>query len=72
MLNNGVWVATMDSERFSWMAVGQTHEEAINAVFKEWNYGKGYEHRKPMTEMELVENYGLYAEFIEFGKCEWY
>ena len=71
MLTNGVWVAEMDSERFSWMAVGRTEEEAIQAVVKEWNHGIGCANREPMTEEELVDNYGLGAMFYEFGKCEW-
>ena len=71
MLINGAWVATMESERFSWMAVGRTEEEAIQAVVREWNYGAGCDHRVPMTEEELVEEYSLYANFLEFGKCEW-
>lgn len=72
MTTNGVWVALMDSESFSWKAVGRTEEEAITAVVNEWNYGVGCERRDPMTEEELVDYYGLQAEFIEFGKCEWY
>ena len=72
MLTNGVWVVEMDSERYTWKAVGKTEKEAIQAVVKEWNYGAGCDNREPMTEEELVEEYGLCAEFYEFGKCEWY
>ena len=71
MFENGVWVAEMDSERFSWMAVGRTKEEAIQSVVREWNHGIGCENRVPMTEEELIDNYGLGAMFYEFGKCEW-
>ena len=72
MLTNGVWVVEMDSERFTWKAVGRTQEEAIQAVVQEWNYGAGCQNRKPTTREELIYNYGLCAEFYEFGKCEWY
>lgn len=71
-MKNGVWVAMMDSENFSWKAVGRTEEEAITAIVKEWNEGVMCERRDPMTEEELVDYYGLGAEFFEFGKCDWY
>lgn len=71
MLKNGVWIAMMETERFSWRAAGKTAAEAINSVVWEWNYGIGHERRMPMTEEELVYHYGLYAEFLEFGKCKW-
>lgn len=71
MLKNGVWVANMDTERFSWRAAGRTEQEAMNTVVREWNHGIGHERREPMTEEELMEYYGLYAEFLEFGRCKW-
>lgn len=71
MFKNGVWVAMMDTEHFSWRAAGMTEEEAMNSIVREWNHGIGHEHREPMTEEELVEYYGLYAEFLEFGRCKW-
>lgn len=72
MLTNGVWIAEMESETFSWKSVGKTDEEAIQAVVKEWNHGTGCQYLEPMTEEELIDNYGLGADFYEFGKCEWY
>ena len=72
MTTNGVWVAMMDAERFSWRAAGMTEQEAMNSIVREWNHGIGCERRDPMTEEELVDYYGLQAEFLEFGKCEWY
>ncbi len=69
---NGVWVATMESEHYEWMAVGKTEEEARNAIAKEWNEGKGHGRRDPMTLDELHEYYGVYCRFLEFGKCEWH
>lgn len=71
MTTNGVWVALMDTERFSWRAAGRTEEEAMNTVVREWNHGIGHERREPMTAEELMEYYGLYAEFLEFGRCKW-
>lgn len=71
MLTNGVWVAEMETEHFSWIAAGMTAEEAINAVVREWNHGIGHERREPMTKEELEDYYCLYAEFLEFGRCKW-
>jgi hypothetical protein len=67
---DGVWVARMESESYSWTAVGKTEEEAINAIAKEWNKGKGCVRRDPMNVDELGEYYGIYCEFIKFGECD--
>ncbi len=71
MLKNGVWVAMMDTERFSWRAAGMTEQEAMNTIVWEWNHGVGHERRFPMTKEELMDYYGLCAEFLEFGRCKW-
>lgn len=67
---NGAWVATMESESYSWVAVGKTEKEAMNAIAKEWNEGRGHTRRDPMTADELGEYYGIYCEFIKFGECD--
>ena len=64
----GVWIATMDSERYEWKAVGRTKEEAINALVTEWNKS---ERRTKMTREELEDYYGIECEFMKYGKCEW-
>lgn len=64
----GVWIAEMDSERYSWKSVGRTEEEAINGIVIEWNKSN---RRTPMTKEELEEFYGISCEFISYGKCEW-
>ena len=64
----GAWVATMDSESFEWKAVGQTEDEAIDAIVTEWNKS---EWREEMTREELEDEYCIWCEFIEYGKCEW-
>jgi hypothetical protein len=68
---NGVWVATMDSENFTWTAIGLNEDEARNAIAKEWNDGVSNWHRDKMNVEELHEYYGINCRFIEFGKCEW-
>ena len=68
---NGVWVAMMESESYTWTAVGLTKDEAIEAIVKEWNEGFGNERREDMTLDELNNWYGIGCEFIEFGKCNW-
>ncbi len=65
----GVWVATMDSEKYEWKAVGATEDEAIDAIVTEWNKDKF--HRTEMTREELDDYYGISCEFMEYGKCEW-
>ena len=65
---NGVWVATMHSENFDWVAVGKTEDEALNAIAHEWSKSK---YREPMSLEELKEYYGIYCRVIEFGQCEW-
>lgn len=68
---NGVWIATMYSENYEWIAIGKTKDEAIDAIVKEWQEGVGYERRDKMTKEELQDYYGINCEFLEFGKCEW-
>lgn len=68
---NGVWIATMESESYTWTGVGLTKDEAIEAIVKEWNEGSGNEYREEMALEELNNYYGINYEFIEFGKCNW-
>ena len=64
----GVWIATMDSERYEWKSVGRTKDEAINGIATEWNKST---RRIAMTREELEEYYGIDCEFIKYGECEW-
>ena len=64
----GVWVATMSSESYDWMAVGQTEDEAVNAIVKEWNKSAN---RVAMTREELEDYYCIWREFVKIGECEW-
>ena len=64
----GVWVATMSSESYDWMAVGQTEDEAVNAIVKEWNKSAN---RVKMTREELEDYYCIWREFVKIGECEW-
>jgi hypothetical protein len=64
----GVWVATTSSESYDWMAVGQTEDEAVNAIVKEWNKGAN---RAKMTREELEDYYCIWREFVKIGECEW-
>ena len=68
---NGVWVATMETEHYSWKAVGRTEEEAVLAIVNEWTHGVGCERRTPMTREELEEYYGINRWSIKFGQCIW-
>lgn len=68
---NGVWVATMESEHYTWMAIGLNEDEARGAIAKEWNEGRGNECRDKMTLEELDEYYEINCEFVKFGQCNW-
>ena len=68
---NGVYIAIMYSENYTWTGVGKTKDEAIMAIVKEWNGGSGSQSREQMTLNELNDWYGIGCEFIEFGKCLW-
>lgn len=64
----GVWVATMYSENFDWIAVGKTEDEARRAIATEWNKSP---YRDEMTLEDLQDYYGINCRIIEFGQCEW-
>lgn len=67
----GVWIATMESENYTWTAVGKTKAEAINAIVTEWNEGIGSSRRETMTKKQLEDYYGIGCDFMKFGKCQW-
>ena len=71
MSKNGVWIATMETEHYTWTAIGKTQDEAIEAIVNEWQNGVGCENRVDMTREELEDYYGFNYEFIEFGQCKW-
>ena len=68
---NGVWVATMETEHYTWTAVGKTEDEAVNAIVTEWNEGNGSNRRDTMSKDELEEYYGIRCDYYKFGKCQW-
>lgn len=68
---NGVWVATMETEHYTWTAVGKTEDEAINAIVNEWQNGAGHECRDKMVREVLEDYYGINCDYYEFGKCQW-
>ena len=68
---NGVWVATMETEHYTWTAVGKTEDEAIHAIVDAWQNGPGYEDRYTMTREQLEDWYGINYDYYEFGKCQW-
>lgn len=68
---DGVWVAEMETEHYTWRAVGRTEEEAVLAIENEWAHGRGCERRTPMTREELEEYYGINRWAMIFGQCKW-
>jgi hypothetical protein len=59
------WVATMNSEHFEWVALGETKEQAGKALLRRWNKHKiamakyGREVESFRTWSELNEYYGI-------------
>ena len=68
---NGVWFAEMETEHYTWRAIGRTEEEAVLAIENEWAHGVGAENRVQMTREELEEYYGIRRWSMKFGKCIW-
>ena len=68
---NGVWVAIMETEHYTWRAVGKTEEEAVQAIVNEWQNGSGWAYRIHLTREELEGYYGINRWFIKFGQCKW-
>jgi len=73
-----VWVAEMESERFSWIAVGATPKEAETALAKRWD-----EHAEMMNRYHegdvpkwnegfngtpVGEYYGMWLRELQLGK----
>lgn len=54
-----VYVSQMDSENFSWIAVGETPEKAERAILKLWNSAP--ERRERKTLKQLKEYYGMWT-----------
>lgn len=66
-----VWYAEMETEHYTWRAIGRTEEEAVLTIVNEWAHGSGCEYRTPMTREELEEYYGISRWAMKFGKCMW-
>ena len=45
-------VAMMESESMSWMALGNTEDEAKEAILKKWN-----DHMTRLAEMDMYEHF---------------
>ena len=70
-----VYVAQMETESFSWLSVGETEEQAKDAVLKRWNrnvksqseyYGTPYK----KWDMETLESYyEVTVERVGMGEC---
>lgn len=64
------YIAIMETEHFSWLAVGKTEEEARNAIAKAWNKKDGY-HRERQTTEQLDSYYGINVYDLADGECHW-
>ena len=75
-----MFVATMESENKSWIALGETIEEAKDAILEKWN-----DDQRDMVQRgwlnsptyfrsvnKLDEEYGIIVQAIELGECRVY
>lgn len=72
-----MYIAMMDSESKTWMALGGTSEEAQGALLNEWNaqqrelYARGYIEEKALFESveDLEEEYEIVIINVPRGGC---
>ena len=62
------YIAQMETENFSFVAIGRTEEEAKRAIVKEWNKSP---YRKRATVKSLEEYYGFYINALAYGECSY-
>lgn len=73
-----VWVAEMETESFSWIAVGETAKEAEKALAKRWDehaevmnrdYGGGVpKWNEGFRSTSVGEYYGMWLRELQLGK----
>ena len=74
-----MFVAIMESEHYSWMALGNTEEQAMDAIREAWNkHQRGVFKRDGDFEMlsfetneDLNNYYGIWVEELKPGQCKW-
>ena len=67
IIHSAVIVAIMKSETYSWVALGNTKTEAMNAIVEEWNDGNRL--RKNVTLEELIKWYEIRTYKLKPGEC---
>ena len=65
MKSDGAFVAVMETEHFSFHALGRTEDEAKRAVAEKFHELA----TERMTIRQLEEHYGLYAVRLGFGEA---
>ena len=60
-----MFIAQMESENYSWIAIGETEKEAKEAIVNKWNDST----REPMTVEKLDEYYGIATMSLKKGEC---
>lgn len=62
------WLAVMETEHFTFTALGETEAEAFAALRRAWRaHGKQYDAPDLMPAAEAVEYYGASAVHMPFG-----
>jgi hypothetical protein len=71
----GVWVVTMESEHYTWLAVGRTREEALAGLRARWDKAmEGIPGAKTWKEFskavgeDVADYYGAHVRRVAFGK----
>ena len=75
-----MFVATMESESLSWMALGETEEDAENAILEKWNLhqrnlvNNGWKNSPDyyMSAKRLEEEYGITVTELEVNECKYW
>ena len=73
-----MFVAQMNSESYSWIALGETREQAGEAIRKKWNKRQRNIHKNDpdfevtiyKTVEELDNYYGIAYFEMKLGQCE--
>jgi len=57
-----MWIATMESENYSWHAYGKTKKLALQKLYDLWNKNADTYGREKMSLADLDDWYGIHTE----------
>ena len=76
-----MFIATMETESYTWMSLGETEEQVKQAILDRWNKRQlqakqsmkdllGFEPTFYKTVEEMENDYSILCKDIEPGQCE--